>query len=265
MRVFLVVLFSSAVLSFAQSIQPTVNPKSTIARESARPLKPRFKAVAFDYFVIFNPNSVIEDVEKVFPGKGVEFTKAWRAKQFEYGFLRSITNRHEDFFKVTESALDYTIEAMKLKVTAKERSRLLNAYLHLKPWPDTVESLKKLKASGLKIITIANFSEKMLKSNAEHAGITELFDELLSTEVNGTYKPDDRAYELGIKHLKLKKSEILFAAFGGWDAYGAKAFGYPTYWVNRFDMPAEKLGISADATSRNFDGLLEFVYKATNK
>src|SRR5438132_393644 len=76
--------------------------------------KPHFKAVAFDYFVIFDPNSVIPEVEKVFPGKGIEFTKAWRSKQFEYGFLRSITNRHEDFFEVTGDALDYTAEMMNL-------------------------------------------------------------------------------------------------------------------------------------------------------
>ena len=50
---------------------------------------PRFKAVAFDYFVIFNPNSVVPEVDKANPGKGLEFTKAWRAKQFEYGFQRS--------------------------------------------------------------------------------------------------------------------------------------------------------------------------------
>ena len=78
---------------------------------------PRFKAVAFDYFVIFNANSVVPAVEKAFPGKGTEFTKAWRAKQFEYGFLRSITGRHADFFKVTEDALVYTAEAMKLELT----------------------------------------------------------------------------------------------------------------------------------------------------
>src|SRR5690349_5766993 len=57
---------------------------------------PRFKAVAFDYFVIFDPNSVIPEVEKVFPGKGAEFTRQWRSKQFEYGFLRSITSRYAD-------------------------------------------------------------------------------------------------------------------------------------------------------------------------
>jgi len=225
----------------------------------AEPVSPRYKAVAFDYFVYFDPNSVVATAEEVFPGKGLDFTKAWRAKQFEYGFLRSITDHHEDFFKVTEDAMTYTIENMKLEATAEQRKRLLNAYLTLKPWPDAVDGLKKLKASGLRIITIANFSKKMLRANAENAGIADLFDELLSTEVNGTYKPDPKAYGLGMERLGLKKDEIVFAAFGGWDAYGAKSFGYPTYWVNRFSLPAEKLGIRPDGTSDNFQGLLDFV------
>lgn len=219
----------------------------------------RFKAVAFDYFVIFNADSVIPKVEKVFPGKGREFTKAWRAKQFEYGFLRSITGHQEDFFKVTEDALVYTAEAMKLPLSEQDKVELLDAYLTLEPWPDAIEGLKKLRASGLRIITIANFSPKMLRANADRAGITDLFDELLSTEANHSYKPEARAYQLGLDRLGLKKEEVVFAAFGGWDAYGAKSFGFPTYWVNRFNLPTEKLGIVADATSNDFAGLLDFV------
>jgi hypothetical protein len=56
-----------------------------------------------------------------------------------------------------------------------------------------------------------------------------------------------------------KKEEIVFAAFGGWDANGAKNFGYTTYWVNRFNLPAEKLGIEAVKTSNHLEGLLNFV------
>jgi 2-haloacid dehalogenase len=223
------------------------------------PPRPRFKAVAFDYFVIFDPGSVVPVVEEAFPGRGAEFTRAWRAKQFEYGFLRSITNRHADFFKVTEDALVYTARAMKLELTPGTRKRLLEAYLTLKPWPDAVDALRKLNAAGVRVITIANFSPRMLRANAENARLTDLFDELLSTEANGTYKPDPRAYALGLERLKLKKEEVVFAAFGGWDAYGAKCFGYTTYWVNRFNLPAEELGVEADGTSNNLEGLLRLV------
>ncbi len=141
---------------------------------AASPSNSHFKAVAFDYFVIFDPNSVVPQVEKAFPGRGLEFTKAWRSKQFEYSFLRSLTNDHEDFFKVTGDALDYTAEQMHLELTSETRARLLNAYLTLKPWPDAVVALKKLKAAGLHIITIANFSQTMLRANAVNAGIASL-------------------------------------------------------------------------------------------
>ena len=86
------------------------------------PPAPRFKAVAFDYFVIFDANSVTPEVEWAFPGKGAEFTKMWRSKQFEYCYLRTITGRETDFFKVTEDALVYTAEAMKLELPPKRGS-----------------------------------------------------------------------------------------------------------------------------------------------
>jgi 2-haloacid dehalogenase len=99
----------------------------------------------------------------------------------------------------------------------------------------------------------------MLHANAENARLTGLFDALVSTDANRTYKPDPRAYRLGTERLHLAKHEILFAAFGGWDAAGAKAFGYPTIWVNRFNEPAEELGIRPDHMSKDLSGLLEFV------
>ena len=57
----------------------------------------------------------------------------------------------------------------------------------------------------------------------------------------------------------MERNEIAFVAFGGWDAAGAKAFGYPTYWVNRQALPAEELGVRPDATGGNLQGLEEFV------
>jgi 2-haloacid dehalogenase len=232
---------------------------SSVGQPNSKPRKPRIKAVAFDYFVLFDPMSVVPFVEKEFPGKGIEFTRAWQSKQFDYAFLRSITGRHKDFFQVTADALEFTAKSMNLSMSPETKEFLVNAYLKLKAWPDTISSLRKLRSSGIKIITIANFSGKMLRANADNAGITDLFDELLSTEVNGTFKPDPKAYELGLKRLHLKKEEIVFAAFGGWDVFGAKSFGYRTYWVNRFSLPGERLGLEPDGSSTDLEGLLKFV------
>jgi 2-haloacid dehalogenase len=220
---------------------------------------PRFKAVAFDYFVLFNPDSIVPDVDRVFPGKGRELTNLWRTRQFEYSWLRSITDHYVDFLAVTDDALVYASNALHLDLTADGKRRLLDAYLHLTPWPDTGDALRQLQARGVRVITIANFSPVMLRSNAEHAGLTGLFEALVSTGANHTYKPDPRAYQLGLEQLHLAKQDILFAAFGGWDAAGAKSFGYPTFWVNRFSQPIEELGIRPDEIATNLDDLLDFV------
>ena len=238
----------------AASVAGQVRPRAVDATA-----RPRFKAVAFDYLVLFDPNSLVPAVEQNFPGKGRELTQLWRTRQFEYTWLRSITDRYVDFFAVTEDALVYAAKAMKLELTSERKQRLLNAYLHLAPWPDTADTLRRLKESGIRVIALANFSPRMLQANAQNAGLTGLFDALLSTDANRTYKPDPRAYRLAMERLHLPKREILFAAFGGWDAAGAKAFGYPTVWVNRFNQPAEELGIQPDQISSDLSGLLEFV------
>jgi len=219
----------------------------------------RFAAVAFDYFVLFNPDSVVSAVEQVFPGKGREFTDIWRTRQFEYSWLRSITGRYVDFAAITEDALAYAAHAMKVELTASERRQLLDAYLHLTPWPDTAGALRRLRESDVRVITIANFSPTMLRANAENAGLTALFDGLVSTDANHTYKPDPRAYQLGVNRLHVAKENIVFAAVGGWDAAGAKSFGYPTVWVNRFNQPLEELGLRPDRTVTDLSGLLDFV------
>jgi 2-haloacid dehalogenase len=136
---------------------------------------------------------------------------------------------------------------------------LLDAYLHLAPWPDTADALRRLREHGVRVIALANFSPRMLHANVENARLTGLFDGLVSTDANRTYKPDPRAYRLGMERLRLPKQDILFAAFGGWDAAGAKAFGYPTVWVNRSNQPAEELGVRPDHISADLRGLLELV------
>jgi 2-haloacid dehalogenase len=198
-------------------------------------------------------------VEKVFPGRGREVTNLWRTRQFEYTWLRTITGSYVDFLDVTEDALVYAANTSKLPLAAEDRRHLVDAYLHLAPWPDTADALRRLKDSGVRVIALANFSPAMLRSNAERAGLLGLFDALVSTDERHTYKPDPRAYRLGLDRLHLAKREVAFAAFGGWDAAGARSFGYPTVWVNRFNQPVEELGVRADRTSTDLAGLLEFV------
>jgi 2-haloacid dehalogenase len=98
----------------------------------------------------------------------------------------------------------------------------------------------------------------MLEAGIRNSQLDGVFDHLLSTDRVKAYKPDPRAYQMGLDAFGLKRNQILFAAFAGWDAAGAKSFGYPTFWVNRQDQPSEELGVTLDANGGNLDDLVAF-------
>jgi 2-haloacid dehalogenase len=64
---------------------------------------------------------------------------------------------------------------------------------------------------------------------------------------------------MGVEALGLRREDILFVPFAGWDAAGAKWFGYPTFWVNRLGQPEEALDASPDGSGPGLAELVEYV------
>ena len=220
---------------------------------------PTIKAVAFDGFAIFDPRPVFRLAEEVFPGRGEELSIRWRMRQFEYTWLRNSMRLYSDFWHVTQDALTYAALQCKLELSAEKSKQLMSAYLRMKPWSDVVPVLEILRKRGLRLALLANLTPVMMRSCASASGLETVFEFELSTDRVKAFKPDPAAYAMGTEAFHLEKHEISFVAFGGWDAVGAKAFGYPTYWVNRDAVPAEQLGITADATYRDLASLPNFL------
>ena len=217
------------------------------------------KAVAFDAFPVFDPRSVAARCEVLFPGRGSELVNLWRQRQFEYSWLRNVMNNYADFAHVTDDALIFATKTLKLELTAEKREQLLKAHYELTTWPDAIPALTKFRDMGLRLAFLSNFTPKMLNGCIKHAGLEGMFDLVLSTDLARCYKPDARAYQLAVDELKLPRQEILFVAFAGWDAAGAKFFGYPTFWVDRLGLLPEELGSFPDGTGKNLTDLLAFV------
>lgn len=219
----------------------------------------RAKAIAFDAFVIFDSRPIAVLAESLFPGKGATFIEVWRTRQFEYCWLRTLTHQYADFRTVTEDALAFAAEMLKLSLSQTQRRQLMDAYVALAPWPDAKPALEVWKNCGMRMALLSNFTRSMLEANLANAKLNDLFERVLSADLAEAYKPDPRAYQLGIRELQLQREEILFFASSGWDAAGAKAFGYRTYWINRLGVPAEKLAASADVSGKDLIDVHNFV------
>ena len=89
--------------------------------------------------------------------------------------------------------------------------------------------------------------------------IDSLFTHVISTDLARTYKPQPDAYRLGVRTLGLRREEILFVAFAGWDVAGAKWFGHPVFWNNRLNGPGERLDAVPDGMGATLTDLAGFL------
>lgn len=78
---------------------------ATAITPNAKGPSTKLKAVAFDGFPIIDPRPVFARAEEIFPGKGAELSNAWRIRQFEYTWLRTLGDHYADFWQVTEQSL----------------------------------------------------------------------------------------------------------------------------------------------------------------
>jgi len=223
------------------------------------PAPPKIRAICFDLFTLFDPRSVVSVAKAIVPEGASELCEAWRVRQFEYSWLRVAGGRYVDFRQVTDDALVYAAKVRKISLTPEQRRTLVGAYSQLELWPDARASLVAFQQAGLRLAPLSNYSPGMLSDLLSHAGVAELFDVQLSTDRVQTFKPDPRAYALGPSVFGLKREEIAFSAFGGWDAAGAKWFGFPSFWVNRLGVPQEELSPGPDATGPTLAELAQFV------
>jgi len=217
------------------------------------------RAVAFDAFPILDPRPVFALVDELYPERGVDLSNVWRTRQFEYTWLRTISRRYSDFWQVTDDALVFAAKAVKVDLTPEKRARLMEAYLKLRCWPEVPAALRSLRKAGFQLAFLSNMTARMLEAGIRNSQLDGVFDHVLTADRVRAYKPDPRAYRMGLDAFGLNPDQILFAAFAGWDAAGAKSFGYPTFWVDRQSQPAEELGVTPDAIGGNLNDLVAYL------
>src|SRR5260370_9214673 len=92
---------------------------------SAEASRPAIKAIAFDGFPIFDPRPIFALAEQLFPGRGAELSNAWRIRQFEYTWLRTVSQQYRDFLSVIDDALVFAGKSLKLNMTDGHRKALV--------------------------------------------------------------------------------------------------------------------------------------------
>jgi len=216
------------------------------------------KAIIFDaYGTLFDVNSAAEKCKGKIGDKWEDFANYWRTTQLEYTWLRSLMNRHKDFWKITEDSLDKSMKFF--KIDNSMRNDLLDLYKVLSPFSEVKETLNKLKKKDFKLAILSNGTPSLLRNLVKNNNLENIFDDIFSIEEVGIFKPDSKVYELPVKKYNIKKDEILFLSANTWDVSGGGNYGYNSVWVNRNKNVFDNLDYQPLDEIHDLSALLEII------
>jgi len=216
------------------------------------------KAIIFDaYGTLFDVNSAAEKCKNKIGKKWEDFANLWRTTQLEYTWLRSLMNRHKDFWQVTEDSLKKSMEAYKIETSM--RNDLLNLYKVLSPFEEVLETLKSLKEKKYKLAILSNGTPELLNELVKTNNLESFFDDIFSIEEVGVYKPDTKVYDIPIKKYGIKKNEVIFLSSNTWDVSGGGNYGYQSIWVNRNKNIFDYLDYTPKNQINSLKGLLDII------
>ena len=216
------------------------------------------KAIIFDaYGTLFDVNSAAEKCKNKIGNKWEAFANYWRTTQLEYTWLRSLMNRHKDFWQITEDSLDKSMKAFNIDVLMREE--LLNLYKVLSPFKEVPETLKTLKEKKFKLSILSNGTPSLLNELVKSNNLDSFFDDIFSIEEVGVYKPNVKVYDIPIKKYNIKKNEVVFLSANTWDVSGGGNFGYEAIWVNRNNNIFDILDYKPKNQIQSLKGLLDII------
>ncbi len=206
-------------------------------------LKRDIRALAFDQYgtIVDMQKGLTEVVTPFLKGKGWagkpdSFVTWWRRTHFENSMIDALCARgHTPYREIGQRAVSYVMDRCGIRHTQDEVRALVAEIERLKPFPDVVAALGRLRAHGYKLAILSNGDRDMLTAAAPHIGFA--FDHVISVQEAGTFKPHWKTYAKAEEIIGDERSSILFVANHAFDCIGAKSYGMRTAFIDRRKRP----------------------------
>ena len=184
-------------------------------------LKREIKILVFDqYGTVVDMQKGLTEIatpflkDKGWDGNPHSFVTWWRRTHFENSMV------------MDRAGIDYTQAEVEWLVSEIEK---------LKPFPDVIEALGRLREAGYQLAILSNGDPDMLANAGPHIGFK--FDHVISVAEAGYFKPHWATYATACEITGFDRTSCLFVANHEFDVVGAKSFGMRTAFIDRRKRP----------------------------
>jgi 2-haloacid dehalogenase len=214
--------------------------RAAAAQEAGPKLAP-VKALVFDVFgtIVDWRGSIIQEGKTWGEARKLRIDWARFADSWRAGYGPSMDKvrkgelpwtRIDDLHRMI---LDRLLEEFGIEgLTDEEKDHWNRVWHRLRPWPDSVAGLTRLKRKYV-IAPLSNGNVALLTNMAKHAGLP--WDAILGAELVKRYKPDREVYLSASGFLGVKTEEVMMVAAHRGDLEAARSCGLRTAFIYRPD------------------------------
>ncbi len=190
--------------------------------------------------LFFDVNETLLDLTKMKKQVGEalngreDLLSLWFTTMLQYSLVTTASGQYEHFGHIGAAALQMVAANNGITISEDEaRNVILNSLRGLPAHPEVKAALSQLKKDGYKLVSFTNSSNEGVKKQFESAGLTDYFDECLSVEGIGKFKPFTDVYNWGARKMGVKPEACMLIAAHGWDVAGALWAGWRAAFVAR--------------------------------
>jgi 2-haloacid dehalogenase len=223
----------------------------------------RVKALTFDLFgtVLNLGGSLTPYIADFLKAKGSDaspegFWDLWRYRQRIEQYQDTIMMLgHSGYLETARRGFVWTLKSNKVSFTPDEVVEFMGAWQKLSPFPEVIDGLHRLK-KRFKLVALSNGEPHFLDHLAKNR-IQYDFDDIISVETVGAFKPHPGVYRRAAANLKLEVGECMMVSSNTFDVVGARACGFRGAFVDRYGHPYEDTVFQPDVTVPDFTGLAD--------
>ncbi len=198
---------------------------------------------------------------KGWEGSGHQFVTWWRRVHFENSMIDALCARgHTPYREIGHRAVSHVMDRAGIEHDQDEVRWLVAQIERLKPFPDVVDALGRLRGAGYGLHILSNGDRDMLEAAREHIGFD--FDSRISVQEAGFFKPAWQTYAKAEELIGLDRTELLFVANHAFDCIGAKSWGMRTAFIDRRRRPFGQTPHQPDLIVADFRELAEVMAPA---
>lgn len=214
--------------------------------------------------ILFDINETVLDLSSLKPLFAEHFgseaiTATWFSMLLHSSNVCALTGVKSDFGSLAGVMLDTLSARMHIELRDEAKQQILGAFATLPAHPDMREALERLRTAGYRTIAFTNSSIKLVTSQISNSSLIELFDERISVESTGSFKPDPKVYHFAAEQLGKPIDSLRLIATHDWDTHGALSAGMKAAYIDRSGAPYHAQYKRPDALATNMTELVEQV------